>query len=160
MYIKCTYGYIKCFFFPLYFHSAVPLSHARLGADAQSPVYTDHWWHMVVLHPHYHLVLHGQPRGLPDGGEDGIPHRLGRWLGKADKNRVWSSEGWSYHDLLQGETRQRLSAFQAEMPTGAGTKIQRQKSLPSHPCCSCHAASCTLTSCPHWDCGSPEPLQG
>lgn len=82
---------------------------------------------MVVLHPNYHLVLHGQPCRLPDGGEDGIPHRLGRRLGKADKNRVRSSEGWSYYDLLQGETRQSLSTTQAKVqPLGPAEREQSQ----------------------------------
>lgn len=51
---------------------------ARIRADAQSSFHQNSWRNMVVFHLNHNLILHCQPGCLPDRGEDGISHRLGR----------------------------------------------------------------------------------
>ena len=42
----------------------------------------------MVLLSHPDLLLHGQPGGLPDGGQDGGPHQLRGRPGESDGDRV------------------------------------------------------------------------
>ena len=56
-------------------HGDVPAS--GIGAEPQGGLHADRGRHLVVLHPDPDLLLHGQPGGLPDGGEDGHAHREG-----------------------------------------------------------------------------------
>ena len=57
----------------------------------------------MVLHPHYYLLLHSQPRCLPHGWKDDHPDRERGGSSRADRNRIRNPRGWLYHDVLQGE---------------------------------------------------------
>ena len=56
----------------------------------------------MVLLPHPHLLLHGQPGGLPDGGQDGGPHQLSGRPGQSDGDRV-RRPGWRLHSSVPEE---------------------------------------------------------
>ena len=58
---------------------------------------------VVVLHPDNDLLLHCKPGSLPDGGEDGVPHRVCRGPGQAAEDQIRGCAGGLNICLLQGE---------------------------------------------------------
>ncbi|CAF93840.1 unnamed protein product, partial [Tetraodon nigroviridis] len=57
-------------------------------------------WCQVGLHAHHHLVLHGEPGGLPNGPEDGGSHRVPGRPGRPDQHPVRDHPRGLHHDLL------------------------------------------------------------
>ena len=52
----------------------------KSGVDVcaiQVGVWADSRWNLVVLHADRHLVLHGQPGGVPDRRAHAVAHRVG-----------------------------------------------------------------------------------
>ncbi len=66
----------------------------------------DVWAHrrecVVVLHPHHHLVIHGQPGCFPHRRKDAVSYRISWRPGKADGNQVRHSGGRIHHGVFQG----------------------------------------------------------
>ena len=74
---------------------------AGLRPQPQGRLHQDRGRHLVVLHPHHHLLLHRQPGRLPHRGEDGHSDREGGRSGRAVGHPVRDTAGGINHDLLQ-----------------------------------------------------------
>ncbi|KAE8751697.1 hypothetical protein FOCC_FOCC001545 [Frankliniella occidentalis] len=57
--------------------------------------------HLVVLHAHHHLLVHGQPGRLPHRRADDHAHRERRRPGGPDRDLVRHLGGRLHHDVLQ-----------------------------------------------------------
>ncbi|XP_054873256.1 glutamate receptor 1-like isoform X6 [Amphiprion ocellaris] len=84
---------------------------------------------LVVLHPHHHLLVYGQPGSLPHRGEDGLPHRECRRPGQADGDRL-RDPGRRFHQrvlqaLQDRRVREDVVVHAQRRPHGVREEHQR-----------------------------------
>ena len=72
--------------------------------------------HVVVLHAHHHLVVHGEPRGVPDRGAHGVAHRIGRGSLTADQDLVRHNRRRIHLHVFQGQLFYRHRRYYAMPP--------------------------------------------
>ena len=70
-------------------------------------------WDLVVLHPHHHLLLHGQPGGLPHGGDPRAADRVGGGPRQPERDLVRGSRRRLHLQVLPEVGQRRLPAAQS-----------------------------------------------